>query len=134
MRRIPTLVKNNSSSPIAAPSYVRAAAPGANLPARIRRNPPGSVCRALPCPRPYNRKGTRAPRPMTEPTQQQSKVVDPNRNGGAPKTVSTALATKEPAQTDARKQDEDPVGKVYDSVLIRRLARYVKPYWWQALI
>jgi ATP-binding cassette subfamily B protein len=71
---------------------------------------------------------------MTEPTQQQSKVVDPNRNGGAPKTVSTALATKEPAQTDARKQDEDPVGKVYDSVLIRRLARYVKPYWWQALI
>jgi ATP-binding cassette subfamily B protein len=30
--------------------------------------------------------------------------------------------------------DEDPVGKVYDSVLIRRLGHYLKPYWWQAAI
>ncbi len=36
--------------------------------------------------------------------------------------------------TPARKQDEDPVGKVYDSWLVRRLARYVKPYWVQATI
>ena len=34
----------------------------------------------------------------------------------------------------ARKQDEDPVGKVYDSRLMRRLAGYVRPYWVQATI
>ena len=34
----------------------------------------------------------------------------------------------------ARKADEDPVGKVYDSRLIRRLAHYLKPYWWQAVV
>jgi ATP-binding cassette subfamily B multidrug efflux pump len=38
------------------------------------------------------------------------------------------------AQQPARKQDEDPVGKVYDSRLMRRLARYVKPYWLQATV
>ncbi|HTX74603.1 MAG TPA: ABC transporter ATP-binding protein, partial [Terracidiphilus sp.] len=40
---------------------------------------------------------------------------------------------KPPVEKKA-KADEDPVGKVYDSVLIRRLARYVKPYWAQAVI
>ena len=34
----------------------------------------------------------------------------------------------------ARKPDEDPVGKVYDSRLTRRLALYVRPYWVQATI
>jgi ATP-binding cassette subfamily B protein len=34
----------------------------------------------------------------------------------------------------ARKPDEDPVGKVYDSRLARRLARYLRPYWLQATI
>jgi ATP-binding cassette subfamily B protein len=38
------------------------------------------------------------------------------------------------AQQPARKRDEDPVGKVYDSRLMQRLARYVKPYWLQATI
>ncbi len=38
------------------------------------------------------------------------------------------------AQQPAKKRDEDPVGKVYDSRLMRRLARYVKPYWLQATI
>ena len=38
------------------------------------------------------------------------------------------------SQQPARKQDEDPVGKVYDSRLMRRLARYVKPYWIQATV
>ena len=38
------------------------------------------------------------------------------------------------AQKPARKPDEDPVGKVYDSQLARRLARYVRPYWVQATI
>ncbi|WP_420238913.1 ABC transporter ATP-binding protein [Telmatobacter bradus] len=33
-----------------------------------------------------------------------------------------------------RKTDEDPVGKVYDSRLAARLARYVRPYWVQATI
>jgi ATP-binding cassette subfamily B multidrug efflux pump len=39
-----------------------------------------------------------------------------------------------PGAQPARKQDEDPVGKVYDSRLMRRLARYVKPYWLQATV
>ena len=30
--------------------------------------------------------------------------------------------------------DEDPVGKVYDSRLIRRLAHYLRPYWIQATV
>lgn len=34
----------------------------------------------------------------------------------------------------ARKPDEDPVGKVYDSRLVGRLARYVQPYWLQAAV
>ena len=37
-------------------------------------------------------------------------------------------------QQPARKPDEDPVGKVYDSRLAGRLARYVRPYWAQASI
>ncbi|HUB52559.1 MAG TPA: ABC transporter ATP-binding protein [Terracidiphilus sp.] len=34
----------------------------------------------------------------------------------------------------ARKPDEDPVGKVYDSRLARRLGHYLRPYWLQATI
>jgi ATP-binding cassette subfamily B multidrug efflux pump len=71
---------------------------------------------------------------MTEPAQAQSKMADPNRNGGAPKSPSTGVAAAESPKPEVRKQEEDPVGKVYDSVLIRRLGRYLKPYWWQALI
>ena len=37
-------------------------------------------------------------------------------------------------KAEARKADEDPVGKVYDSRLIRRLGAYLKPYWWQAAV
>jgi ATP-binding cassette, subfamily B, multidrug efflux pump len=37
-------------------------------------------------------------------------------------------------QAPARKPDEDPVGKVYDSRLMRRLAHYLRPYWLQAII
>src|SRR5215469_13211335 len=33
-----------------------------------------------------------------------------------------------------RRPDEDPVGKVYDSRLIKRLGRYLRPYWWQATV
>jgi len=35
-------------------------------------------------------------------------------------------------QKQLRKPDEDPVGKVYDSRLMRRLAGYMRPYLWQA--
>ncbi len=35
---------------------------------------------------------------------------------------------------EPRKTDEDPVGKVYDSRLIKRLGHYLRPYWWQAAV
>jgi ATP-binding cassette subfamily B protein len=42
------------------------------------------------------------------------------------------MADKE--QKKSRKPDEDPVGKVYDSRLIRRLGHYLRPYWLQAAV
>jgi ATP-binding cassette subfamily B multidrug efflux pump len=39
-----------------------------------------------------------------------------------------------PGKSEPRKPDEDPVGKVYDSRLIRRLGHYLRPYWWQAAV
>jgi ATP-binding cassette subfamily B protein len=39
-----------------------------------------------------------------------------------------------PAKSVPQKRDEDPVGKVYDSRLMRRLGHYVRPYWIQAAI
>ena len=83
---------------------------------------------------------------MTEQAQKQPKEIDPESNGRGPKTApksdETALlkpiAAQAPVQkqdgTQDRKQDEDPVGKVYDSVMIRRLGHYLKPYWWQAIV
>ena len=42
---------------------------------------------------------------------------------------------RDPRNGDARpKADEDPVGKVYDSRLIKRLGHYLRPYWLQATI
>ena len=43
-------------------------------------------------------------------------------------------ARKQVKRETARKGEEEPVGKVYDSRLVRRLARYVRPYWVQAAI
>jgi len=40
----------------------------------------------------------------------------------------------EEEQKKPHKPDEDPVGKVYDSRLVRRLAHYLRPYWIQATI
>ena len=37
-------------------------------------------------------------------------------------------------QKKHKKPDEDPVGKAYDSRLMRRLAHYLRPYWWQASV
>jgi ATP-binding cassette subfamily B protein len=61
---------------------------------------------------------------MAEPA-----AIPLNGNGAKP-APKVEVETK----TLAKKADEDPVGKVYDSVLIKRLGRYVKPYWVQAVI
>jgi ATP-binding cassette subfamily B protein len=45
------------------------------------------------------------------------------------------MADKEKTKkNEPEKRDEDPVGKVYDSRLMRRLGHYVRPYWVQATI
>src|SRR5579863_10004258 len=49
-------------------------------------------------------------------SQSKSKERDPRNGAAAPKT------------------DEDPVGRVYDSRLIKRLGHYLRPYWWQATV
>ena len=49
-----------------------------------------------------------------------------------PKTTNPA--NKDARKPDQPKPDEDPVGKVYDSRLMRRLGRYLLPYWWQAAV
>ncbi len=45
-----------------------------------------------------------------------------------------AQTAKLDSPESAPKRDEDPVGKVYDSRLMRRLGRYVRPYWLQATV
>jgi ATP-binding cassette, subfamily B, multidrug efflux pump len=52
---------------------------------------------------------------------------------GSPKPGQPSNAEAE-TKSLAKKTDDDPVGKVYDSVLIKRLGRYLKPYWVQAVI
>jgi ATP-binding cassette subfamily B protein len=37
-------------------------------------------------------------------------------------------------QKKSKKRDEDPIGKVYDSRLLRRLGHYLRPYWLQTVI
>src|SRR5580700_9038217 len=44
------------------------------------------------------------------------------------------MAETEKHKALPQKKDEDPVGKVYDSRLMRRLGHYVRPYWIQATI
>jgi ATP-binding cassette subfamily B multidrug efflux pump len=56
-------------------------------------------------------------------------MADQAENSNQPKP-----AQKEARKPDPRKTDEDPVGKVYDSRLARRLGRYLLPYWWQATV
>jgi ATP-binding cassette, subfamily B, multidrug efflux pump len=41
---------------------------------------------------------------------------------------------KKPKNPEPRKADEDPVGKVYDAQMMRRLVHYLRPYWWQATV
>jgi ATP-binding cassette subfamily B protein len=54
----------------------------------------------------------------------------PSENGLGPQQKASTAEAK----PSAKKPDEDPVGKVYDSKLTGRLAHYVKPYWLQASI
>ncbi len=44
----------------------------------------------------------------------------------------TKAGAKPGSSGPRRKHDEDPVGKVYDAYLMRRLSRFVRPYWLQA--
>src|SRR5580658_8666535 len=44
------------------------------------------------------------------------------------------MAEEQNKKIESQKKDEDPVGKVYDSRLMRRLAHYVRPYWIQATV
>jgi len=57
--------------------------------------------------------------PMAETEDKKSKPV-------------TKPGTKPGPGGPRRKHDEDPVGKVYDAYLMRRLSRFVRPYWLQA--
>src|SRR6202789_4697770 len=41
---------------------------------------------------------------------------------------------KKPEKAEIEKRDEDPVGKVYDSRLMRRLGHYLRPYWIEATV
>lgn len=52
------------------------------------------------------------------------------------KEAKTHLTMAETEQQKAvpQKKDEDPVGKVYDSRLMRRLGHYLRPYWIQATV
>ena len=44
------------------------------------------------------------------------------------------MADEEKKKPESHKRDEDPVGKVYDSRLIRLLGHYLRPYWIQATV
>jgi ATP-binding cassette subfamily B protein len=56
------------------------------------------------------------------------------RSGEEPKLQPGAEQPKlqSGAEVPKQKRDEDPVGKVYDAHLMRRLSHYVRPYWLQA--
>ena len=59
----------------------------------------------------------------------------PNKPGPQPPDPAKPESGQpEVRKPDPRKPDEDPVGKVYDSHLIRRLGHYLRPYWWQTTV
>ena len=49
-------------------------------------------------------------------------------------TDKTKPDDEKSAKKPVRRQDEDPVGKVYDGALMRRLGGYLRPYWVQVAI
>ena len=55
------------------------------------------------------------------------------KSGSEPPAKPGATSSlTEPREETRKKPDEDPVGKVYDAHLMRRLGHYVHPYWLQA--
>ncbi len=75
---------------------------------------------------------------MTDEAQKQPEKPNPQQGATRPNGRSPAVRKADPARSDPRKteerKDEDPVGKVYDSHLVKRLGHYLKPYWWQAVV
>ena len=61
--------------------------------------------------------------------QEDNKTKSGSELGAKPGANSGLGETRVEAR---KKHDEDPVGKVYDSHLMRRLGHYVRPYWLQA--
>ena len=51
-----------------------------------------------------------------------------------PHTSMAAEENDKEKQPEPKKREEDPVGKVYDSRLMKRLGHYLRPYWVQATI
>jgi ATP-binding cassette subfamily B multidrug efflux pump len=86
-----------------------------------------------------NRNGATAVSDQAGGSVPRSQNRDPSTSSGQapghPKVAEKSDEVKNAeAKAAARKNDEDPVGKVYDSVLIKRLGHYLKPYWVQAII
>ncbi len=67
---------------------------------------------------------------MADDAQKQLPKPGPQKD----ETRKDGVREQDSAQSAPSKPDEDPVGKVYDSHLIKRLGHYLKPYWWQALV
>ena len=66
---------------------------------------------------------------LTRPMAEQKKIPRDDSQGGSDKAVSKSGSSERRG-----KHDEDPVGKVYDFHLMRRLGRYLRPYWQQAVV
>jgi ATP-binding cassette subfamily B protein len=84
-----------------------------------------------------NQPGTSSrPNPAGQPEASRRAAETPKPDAAAKSAAKPGAAAKSAAKSDAdRKPDEDPIaGKVYDSRIMRRLARYLRPYWLAATI
>jgi ATP-binding cassette subfamily B protein len=68
------------------------------------------------------------------PTQPMAELEDNKTKSGSRPEAKTGAKSGlgETRGETRRKPDEDPVGKVYDAYLMRRLSRFVRPYWLEA--
>ena len=73
------------------------------------------------------KEGANPTQPMAE--SEDNKTKSGSEPGAKPGAKSSLGETRGETR---RKPDEDPVGKVYDAYLMRRLSRFVRPYWLQA--
>ncbi len=75
---------------------------------------------------------------MADDEKNKTRNAGPERSGrdkSAPRSESRSDSGSDSRSDSGRKPDEDPVvGKVYDARLMRRLARYVRPYWLEAAV